>query len=225
MSLHLQRDLEALKKEILQLGNLVETAINTSIIALNNREAALGRKVAELEQEINEKEVYIEEECLKILALHQPVAVDLRFIVVVLKVNNDLERMGDFADNIAKRAVFLSSQEPIPVFSEFVNELPVLVRSMVRKSLDALVTLDVDLAQTVIDMDDNVDEINRRMYTEVQNIIRNDVSKTEVAISMLSTSRYMERIADLSTNIAEDVLFMVEGKVVRHHDPEEDSDD
>jgi phosphate transport system protein len=225
MSLHLQRDLDALKKEILQLGNLVETAINTSIIALNNREAALGRKVAELEQEINEKEVYIEEECLKILALHQPVAVDLRFIVVVLKVNNDLERMGDFADNIAKRAVFLSSQEPIPVFSEFVNELPILVRSMVRKSLDALVTLDVELAQTVIDMDDQVDEINRRMYTEVQNIIRNDVSKTEVAISMLSTSRYMERIADLSTNIAEDVLFMVEGKVVRHSDPEQDSDD
>jgi phosphate transport system protein len=225
MSLHLQRDLDALKKEILQLGNLVETAINTSIIALNNREAALGRKVAELEQEINEKEVYIEEECLKILALHQPVAVDLRFIVVVLKVNNDLERMGDFADNIAKRAVFLSSQEPIPVFSEFVNELPILVRSMVRKSLDALVTLDVELAQTVIDMDDQVDEINRRMYTEVQNIIRHDVSKTEVAISMLSTSRYMERIADLSTNIAEDVLFMVEGKVVRHSDPEQDSDD
>jgi phosphate transport system protein len=224
MSLHLQRDLDALKKEILQLGNLVESAINTAILALNNREAELGRKVADLEQEINEKEVYIEEECLKILALHQPVAVDLRFIVVVLKVNNDLERMGDFADNIAKRAVFLSSQEPIPVFSEFVTELPVMVRSMVRKSLDALVTLDVDLANTVIEMDDKVDEINRKMYTEVQNIIRNDVSKTEVAISMLSTSRYMERIADLSTNIAEDVLFMVEGKVVRHHEPDQDDD-
>ncbi len=224
MSLHLQRDLDALKKEILQLGNLVESAINTAILALNNREASLGMKVASLEQEINEKEVYIEEECLKILALHQPVAVDLRFIVVVLKVNNDLERMGDFADNIAKRAMFLSTQEPIPVFREFVSDLPVLVRSMVRKSLDALVTLDVDLANTVIEMDDQVDEINRRMYSEVQKIIHNDVSKTEVAISLLSSSRYMERIADLSTNIAEDVLFMVEGKVIRHHDPEQDDD-
>lgn len=225
MSLHLQRDLDALKKEILQLGNLVESAINTAILALNNREVSLAHKVAELEQEINEKEVYIEEECLKILALHQPVAVDLRFIVVVLKVNNDLERMGDFADNISKRAVFLASQEPIPIFQEFATELPVMVRSMVRKSLDSLVSLDIELAMSVIEMDDQVDEINRRMYSEVQRIIRDDVSKTEVAISLLSTSRYMERIADLSTNIAEDVLFMVEGKVIRHFDPDQEDND
>jgi phosphate transport system protein len=218
MSLHLQRDLDALKKEVLQLGNLVESAINAAIQALNNREVALADKVMKLEVEINDKEVYVEEECLKILALHQPVAVDLRFIVVVLKVNNDLERMGDFAKNIAKRAVFLSGQNPIPIFPEFVTELPLTVRNMVRMSLDALVRLDVDLANSVIDMDDKVDEINRRMYTEVQRIISSNVANTEVAISLLSTSRYMERIADLSTNIAEDVKFMVEGRVVRHTD-------
>jgi phosphate transport system protein len=218
MSLHLQRDLEALKKEVLQLGNLVESAINTAIHALNNREVALADKVMQLEVEINDKEVYVEEECLKILALHQPVAVDLRFIVVVLKVNNDLERMGDFAKNIAKRAVYLSGQNPIPIFPEFVTDLPLTVRNMVRMSLDALVSLDVDLANTVIDMDDTVDEINRRMYSEVQRIISENVANTEVAINLLSTSRYMERIADLSTNIAEDVKFMVEGRVVRHTD-------
>ena len=218
MSLHLQRDLEALKKEILQLGNLVESAINTAILALNNREADLADKVMQYEEEINDKEVYIEEECLKILALHQPVAVDLRFIVVVLKVNNDLERMGDVAKNIAKRAIFLATQPPIPVFHEFAVELPVIVRSMVRKSLDALVTLDVALARSVISMDDRVDEINREMYAEVQRIISMDVSRTEVALNLLSTSRYMERIADLSTNIAEDVMFMVEGRVFRHID-------
>jgi phosphate transport system protein len=218
MSLHLQRDLESLKKEILQLGNLVETAINTAILALNNREVTLADRVMELEEEINDKEVHIEEECLKILALHQPVAVDLRFIVVVLKVNNDLERMGDFAKNIAKRAIHLSSLDPIPMFQAFTSELPVLVRSMVRKSLDALVSLDVELARTVINMDDKVDEINRRMYEEVQTTIQKDVKNTEVAMNLLSTSRYMERIADLSTNIAEDVVFMVEGKVVRHID-------
>jgi phosphate transport system protein len=218
MSLHLQRDLEALKKEVLQLGNLVESAINTAIQALNNREIALADKVMQLEVEINDKEVYVEEECLKILALHQPVAVDLRFIVVVLKVNNDLERMGDFAKNIAKRAVYLSGQNPVAIFQEFVTELPLTVRNMVRMSLDALVRLDVDLANSVIEMDDKVDEINRRMYTEVHRIIAENVANTDVAINLLSTSRYMERIADLSTNIAEDVKFMVEGRVVRHTD-------
>ncbi|MFN0002546.1 MAG: phosphate signaling complex protein PhoU [Pseudohongiellaceae bacterium] len=216
MSLHLQRDLDALKKEVLQLGNLVESAINAAILALNNRETELADKVMQYEKEINDKEVYIEEECLKILALHQPVAVDLRFIVVVLKVNNDLERMGDFAKNIAKRAIFLATQPPIPIFQEFAVDLPVMVRSMVRKSLDALVTLDVDLARNVIKMDEKVDEINREMYAEVHRIIQQDASKAEVAMSLLSTSRYMERIADLSTNIAEDVMFMVEGRVFRH---------
>jgi len=197
---------------------LVETAINTAILALNNREVALADRVFELEEEINDKEVHIEEECLKILALHQPVAVDLRFIVVVLKVNNDLERMGDFAKNIAKRAIHLSGLSPIPMFQGFTSELPVMVRSMVRKSLDALVSLDVDLARSVINMDDHVDEINRRMYEEVHATIVRDVKNTDVAMNLLSTSRYMERIADLSTNIAEDVVFMVEGRVVRHTD-------
>ncbi|HWK54084.1 MAG TPA: phosphate signaling complex protein PhoU [Hyphomicrobiales bacterium] len=224
MSLHLQRDLDALKKEILQLGNMVETAINTAIQALNNRESTLADRVMVLEQEINDKEVHIEEECLKILALHQPVAVDLRFIVVVLKVNNDLERMGDFAQNIAKRAIHLARLEPIPMFQGFTSELPVLVRSMVRKSLDALVMLDVSLARAVINMDDRVDEINRRMYEEVHATIHKDVRNTDVAMNLLSTSRYMERIADLSTNIAEDVVFMVEGRVVRHTDSDPNDD-
>ena len=216
MSLHLIRDLESLKKELLQLGNLVESAINSAILALHNRETVLADRVLQIELEINEKEVQIEEECLKMLALHQPVAVDLRFIVAVLKVDNDLERMGDFAKNIAKRALVLANLNPVPISSEFVTELPDLVRTMVRKSLDALVTLDVELARNVIRMDKRVDEINAKMYTEVQQMIEQDVSRTEVALNLLSCSRHMERIADLSTNIAEDVLFMVEGKVIRH---------
>ncbi len=216
MSLHLQRDLETLKKQLLQLGNLVESAINSAILALHNRETELADRVLQIELEINEKEVQIEEECLKMLALHQPVAVDLRFIVAVLKVDNDLERMGDFAKNIAKRAMVLARLNPVPISSEFMTELPDLVRTMVRKSLDSLVTLDVDLARNIIKMDKRVDEINAKMYTEVQQMIEQDVSRTEVALNLLSCSRHMERIADLSTNIAEDVLFMVEGKVMRH---------
>jgi len=216
MSLHLIRDLEALKKELLQLGNLVEYAIDSAILALHNRETTLADRVLQIELEINEKEVFIEEECLKMLALHQPVAVDLRFIVAVLKVDNDLERMGDFAKNIAKRALDLAHLQPVPVFPEFVVELPDLVRTMVRKSLDSLVTLDVDLARSIIKMDKRVDEINAKMYLEVRRLITEDVTRTEAALNLLSCSRHMERIADLSTNIAEDVLFMVEGKVMRH---------
>lgn len=216
MSLHLQRDLDAIKKEILQLGNLVESVINLAIRALVNREAELAQQALVYEDQINQKEVYIEEECLKILALHQPVAVDLRFIVVVLKVNNDLERMGDIAQNIAKRAAYLATQSPVPVSQEVISELPEMVRTMVRKSLDALVSLDVELARSVIGMDDRVDDINRKTFSEVKSIIERDIRHTDVAISLLSSSRYMERIADLSTNIAEDVVFMVEGHVVRH---------
>ncbi len=216
MSLHLQRDLEALKKELLQLSNLVESAINSAILALHNREVVHAERVLKIEQEINEKEVFIEEECLKLLALHQPVAVDLRFIVAVLKVDNDLERMGDFAKNIAKRALDLVNLPPVPISTEFVNELPDLVRTMVRKSLDSLVTLDTELARNVIKMDKRVDAINAMMYKEVEKMIHEDVNRTVVALNLLSCSRHMERIADLSTNIAEDVLFMVEGKVQRH---------
>jgi len=218
MSLHLQRDLEKLKKEILKLGTMVESAINNAIFALNNREMSYVDEVLRLEEHINEMEVKIEEDCLKILALHQPVAGDLRFIVVSLKVNNDLERMGDFAKNIAKRARELMQEEPISTLPEFVNELPNLVRTMVRNSLDALVKLDEGLAREVIAMDDKVDEINRAMYQEVTRVAKENPSKTEIAISLLSTSRYMERIGDLSTNIAEDVIFMVEGRVIRHDD-------
>lgn len=218
MSLHLHRDLDELKKEILELGNMVEVAINDAILSLNNRRVELAEKVFSMEEAINQKEVQIEEESLKILALHQPVAVDLRFIVVVLKVNNDLERMGDFALNIAKRAVFLAEHEPIAVDPDFINLMPNLIQTMVRKTLDALVKLDINLAREVIEMDDQVDAINRNMYAEIQKIIVDDTGTIERAISLLSTSRYLERIADLATNIAEDVIFMVEGRVVRHHD-------
>jgi len=218
MSLHLQRDLEKLKKEVLKLGNMVETSINNAILAINNRESTFVDEVSKHEDVINDMEVKIEEDCLKILALHQPVAGDLRFIVVVLKVNNDLERMGDFATNIAKRAQELMKHEPLSTLPEFVNELPDSVRTMVRYSLDALVKLDDVLARKVIDMDDRVDEINRNMYEAIKAVIEESPAKTDIAMSLLSTSRYMERIADLSTNIAEDVIFMVDGRVVRHAD-------
>lgn len=216
--LHLQRDLEKLKREILELGGMVEESINDAILALHNRRIDLAEKVYARESRIDAKEVYIEEECLKILALHQPVAADLRFIVVTLKVNNDLERMGDFAQNIAKRAIFLASHDPIPSLPDFVNVLPEVVRTMVRNTLDSLVKLDIEMAREVIGMDHTIDDINRRMYGELQRLMERDPSTIERAIQLLSTSRYLERIADLATNIAEDVIFMVQGNIVRHTD-------
>ncbi len=216
MSLHFQRDLENLKKEILFIGGLVEESINNSILALKNRDVALAESVIAKEYIIDDKEVGIEEECLKILALHQPVATDLRFVVVVLKVNNDLERMGDLATNIAQRALFLSKHDPLPDLVEFINDLFIMVQKMVKDTINALIIMNTDLAQSVILSDDAVDDINRLMHKKVNETIMEDSSTTERAINLLSTSRYLERIADLSTNIAEDVIFMIDGNVVRH---------
>lgn len=216
MSLHLHRDLDKLKKEVLRLGNMVELAINNAFLALNNRDSSYVEEVLTNEEQINEMEVQIEEECLKILALHQPVAVDLRFLVVVLKVNNDLERMGDIAKNIAERAKDLMESDVIPDLGQPMQGLPDLVRTMVRSSLDSLVKLDDQLARKIIEMDDEVDQINRDMYVAVKSLVAEKPSIADSAINLLSCSRNMERIGDLATNIAEDVIFVVEGKVVRH---------
>lgn len=216
MSLHLHRDLDKLKKEVLRLGNMVELAINNAFLALNNRDSSYVEEVLTNEEQINEMEVQIEEECLKILALHQPVAVDLRFLVVVLKVNNDLERMGDIAKNIAERAKDLMESGVIPDLGQPMQGLPDLVRTMVTGSLDSLVKLDDQLARKIIEMDDEVDQINRDMYVAVKSLVAEKPSIADSAINLLSCSRNMERIGDLATNIAEDVIFVVEGKVVRH---------
>jgi phosphate transport system protein len=216
MSLHLQRDLNDLKLDILHLGSLVETSIGNASVALKDRRPELADIVFANEVLINEKEVSIEENCLKILALHQPVATDLRFIVVVLKVNNDLERIGDLAENLTERAVYLSERDTLAAPTAKINDMFITIRSMLKDSLDSLVKLDVGLARKVIAQDDSVDEINREMYDDFRALVAVNGSVVEQATSLLSCSRYLERIADLATNICEEVLFMVEGEVVRH---------
>ena len=220
MSLHLQRDLDELKRDVLHLGSLVETALGNASFVLRDRRVKLAQAVYAGESVINEKEVQIEESCLKILALHQPVAIDLRFIVVVLKVNNDLERIGDLAENLTARAVYLAEREPMPEPMAIINGMFVTIHSMLKDSLDSLVKLDVDLARKVIEQDDGVDQINRQMYDDFRQMMARDASMIEQATSWLSCSRYLERIADLATNISEDVVFMVEGEVVRHQTQE-----
>ena len=214
MAKHLLRDLERLKKEILGVGALVEQAIHRATTALSERRPDLADEVIRGDDEIDQREVEVEEECLKALALHQPVAADLRFIVAVLKVNNDLERMGDLAVNIAERAQFLAQYPPlsIPSFGELVHK----VRQMVRESLDALVNLDVDLARKVQAEDDDVDRLHRSMYEKLQDLMHRDPGTIDRAISLISASRQLERLADHATNIAEDVEFLVAGEITRH---------
>ena len=215
MGKHLQRDLDDLKKDLLASGSMVEEAVNHAIDALLNRRINLAEMVIEGDNAIDQKENQIEEECLKLLALHQPVAADLRFIISALKVNNDLERIGDLAVNIAERAIYLSSNEPLQASLNF-PRMAEAVLTMLRKSLDALIGMDTELARYVLTLDDEVDDLNREMYTTLQDLMRQSPESIDRAVHTLSVSRYLERIADLSTNIAEDVVFMVEGELIRH---------
>ena len=215
MSIHLQKDLEHLDKELLILSSMVEDATNKAIMALVDRRLDLARQVMREDDRINTREVLIEEECLKMLALHQPVAADLRFIVAVLKVNNDLERMGDLAVNIAERAAYLATREPLQVSLDF-PKMAEGVREMVRESLDALTNMNPRLARHVLTMDDEIDEANRGMFDILQDLMHRDPSTIERAVHLLSASRHLERIADLATNIAQDVVYIAEGRMIRH---------
>lgn len=215
MPIHLHRDLDRLAKEVLSVGSLVEEATNHAIEALIHRRPDLAESVIEGDDRIDAREVDVEVECLKMLALHQPVAADLRYIVAVLKVNNDLERMGDLAVNVAERALYLATKEPLAVDLDFPT-MGEMVKRMVRDCLDALVRRDVDVAQRVIQDDDKVDTINREMYAVLQGVMQADSHAVKRAVHLLSASRHLERLADLATNIAEDVIFMVDGEVVRH---------
>lgn len=217
MPKHLEREIENLKKLILALSATVEDNIFKAVRALVERKANLAQEVIDSDdRDVDQTEISIEEECLKVLALNQPVAGDLRFIIAILKINNDLERMGDLAVNIAERAQFLASR-PRP---DVPLDLPLMAektKAMVRKSLDALVNRDARLAREVLVADDEVDAMNREMYIRIQDAIRANPDQLESLIHLLSCSRHLERIADHATNVAEDVVYMIEGVIVRHH--------
>ncbi|MCA8942784.1 MAG: phosphate signaling complex protein PhoU, partial [Planctomycetes bacterium] len=207
--------LDELKKQLLAVGGLVEVAIHKATVAVFERKLDLAEEVLAGDREIDEREVAIEEEYLKVLALQQPVATDLRFIVAALKVNNDLERMGDLAVNIAERAVMLAKLPPAPMPTG-IRSMVTKVEEMVRDSLGALVAVDVDKARRVLIADDEVDEIHRRTFDEMQTLMRQHSDQVERATAVITISRNLERIGDQATNIAEDVIFMVEGEIVRH---------
>jgi phosphate transport system protein len=215
MSIHLQREIERLKKLILSLSATVENSLRQAVKSIADRDSTLAKQVVENDLEIDQAEIDVEEECLKILALHQPVAIDLRFIVAVLKMNNDLERIGDLAVNMAPRALLLNEQVKIDIPFDF-SGIAEKTQTMLRSSLDSLVNLNPQLARVVCSMDDEVDAINRLMYDQVKAMICQHPEHIDSLIALLSVSRYLERIADHATNIAEDVLYMIEGHIARH---------
>lgn len=217
---HLHREIDAIKRKILGLSALVEESVSSSVRAIDERDEALAQKVIDRDSEIDEIEVEVEEDCLKILALHQPVAIDLRFIIAVLKINNDLERIGDLAVNIAERAISLASMPSLEIPFDL-QGMSDAVRKMLRESLDALVNLDPALARRICIEDDTVDAMNRRTYEVVNREVQKSPAKFNQLLPLLSVSRNLERIADHATNIAEDVIYMTEGEIVRHRFSEE----
>lgn len=219
MAQHLQREIDKLKKEILSLGAMVESSVQMAVKSIEERDSGLAERVIISDAEIDHAEVELEEDCLKVLALHQPVAIDLRFIIAVLKINSDLERIGDLAVNIAERVRFLRDQPSIKIPYDL-QGLAEKASWMLRHSLDALVKLDTVIARQVCTADDDVDNINREMYDLIKNAIRAHPEHLDALIPYLSVSRYLERIADHATNISEDVIYMVEGVIARHR-PEE----
>ncbi len=215
MTQHIHRQIDGLKQKILYVGTLVEEAIAKAISALINRDGAMAQRVIANDSVIDRMEVEVEEECLKILALYQPVAADLRFVVAVLKINNDLERMGDLARNIAKRVAFLANAEPMDLPVDF-RGMATQAQNMVKQSLDALVNADANLARQVRAEDDEVDLSRQRIRQQLLAAIRRTPDRTEYLLKLNSVSKHLERLADMATNIAEDVIYMVEGEIVRH---------
>lgn len=215
MSIHLQRQLEKLKKSILSLGALVEERVRMAIKSIHLRDADLADKVINTDYEIDELEVEVEEECLKMLALYQPVAVDLRFLIAIIKINNDLERIGDEAVNIAQGVGNMSRREKLDLAFDY-SEMADKAASMLKHSLDSLVNLDLDLAFRVLSTDDEVDHIHRENYDRVKEVIQKNPDHVGYLINLLLISRHLERIADHATNIAEEVVYLIEGEIIRH---------
>ena len=211
----LQIEIENLKKRILSLGAMVEEQVNRAIKALEKKDPDIARDVIKVDKKVDEIEVEVEEECLKILALHQPVAVDLRFITAVIKINNDLERIGDEAVNIAERVIYLGTRPPLNVSFDY-SEMSEKTIKMLKDSLDALVFLDIDLAYRVRLEDDEVDALDSGFFEKVKQIIPDNSERVGSLIHIFSISHHLERIADHATNIAEDVIYLIEGVIQRH---------
>ena len=215
MSIHLQRDLETLHRHIMAMCAMVEEIVHKAVDDLGKPDVELSRELVERDDEIDRWDVRIEEECLKILALHQPVANDLRRVTAVLKIGWELERVADIGVNIAERAMGLAACPEIAI-PEKLNHMAQVALDMLRLSLDSFVGLDSQLARSVCGQDDLVDALNHEIIDELLGIMKRKPDLIEPAMQLFSASRHVERVADHATNIAENVVYLVEGEIVRH---------
>jgi len=215
MAKHMQHDIDKLKAKIIAMGEAVEDRVYQATLSVINRDPIKANAVIKGDREIDDMEVEIEEDCLKILALYQPVAIDLRFIVAALKINSDLERIGDLAVNIAERGVFLAGQEKFIIPFDL-TAMVSLAEKMVTESIDALINHDVRLAHHIRAADDTMDAMNREMYTQLKGMLTTDTEHVNNLLHVLSVGRHLERIADHATNIAEDVIYLVDAQIIRH---------
>lgn len=215
MSRHLQHDLQEAYHHLLSISGQVEEMIDNAVKSLMERRRDLADQVIGRDREIDSQEVRIEEECLKMLALHQPVAADLRRITTMMKINNDLERIADLACNIAERGYCLA---PVPDFPipEKINQMVAMATGMVHNALDAFVNSDIDLAYQVITRDDAMDQLNVVVIDEITELMSQKREWVASGLHCFSAARHLERIADHATNVSEDVVYMVNGVIVRH---------
>lgn len=209
------RNTDLLRRKLLRLSAQVEEATRRSVIAFRTRDRAAAVTIIKLDAEINAMEIAIEEDCLALLQENARSQAETRLIVAVLKINSDLERIGDLATNIARRVLHIRQQDQLLIPKEL-STLADRTLSMLTTSIDSLVEMDLDMARHVCEMDQEVDQLNRQMYDLVRERIEKDPSQTEKQINFLSISRYLERIADYATNISENVVFISEGDIIRH---------
>ena len=211
-----QKELEELKENLLKMASLVEEALRNAIQSLVERDSSLAQKTFDVEDRINKMENAIDEMCLRLLALRQPVATDLRFITSAMKINTDLERMGDQAVNIGERAISLNQEPQLKPYID-IPRMTKITQSMVKDVLDAFVNKDPKLARSVCERDDLVDGLNDQVFRELLTYMISDPKTTTRAVHLMIVCRCLERIADHVTNIAEDVIFMVDALVIKHH--------
>jgi phosphate transport system protein len=212
----LKQELERLEKHLLTLTAVVEENVQQAVRALATRDVEMAQRVIIGDQQVNRMEVDLEEECLKVLALHQPVAHDLRLIVAVMKINNDLERIADNAVSISQRAIAVAEfpRQEKPVLT--LDTMTERALDMLGKALDALINADLALARKIIDLDEEVDALHAQNYELFKEQIRQNPATVDFLLHFLVVSRNLERIADLATNIAEDVIYLNEGTIIRH---------
>jgi phosphate transport system protein len=222
MQRHFVEELEALKTNLIKMGSFAEESIARAIRALLERDAVLAREIMAQDERINAMEIEIGDAIVDLLALQQPVATDLRFILAALKINNDLERIGDHAVNIAESALKYAEGEPVKPFVDL-PRMAQVTKAMLRDSIDAFIHADSAKARSVLVSDDTIDDLNRKIVSELVALMRAEPVLIEQALDLIRVSRNLERVADLSTNIAEEVVFVAEAHVVKHHAEEKPS--